>query len=50
MKQDEMGVAYKSYGSYEKAIYILVEKPDGKGPVERPTCRRENNIKTNLIE
>jgi hypothetical protein len=29
---------------------ILVGKPEGKKPLERPRCRRENNIKMDLTE
>jgi hypothetical protein len=30
------------------AYRILVEKPEGKRPVERPRCRCEDNIKMDL--
>jgi hypothetical protein len=29
---------------------FLVGKPEGKGPLGRPTCRWENNIKMDLQE
>jgi hypothetical protein len=29
---------------------ILVEKPEGKKPLERPRCRWEDNIKADLQE
>jgi hypothetical protein len=32
------------------AYRILVEKPEGKGPLERPRRRWEDNIKTDLAQ
>jgi hypothetical protein len=32
------------------AYKILVEMPEGKRPLGRPRCRREDNIKMNLRE
>jgi hypothetical protein len=34
----------------ENAYRILVGKPEGKGPLRSPSCRRENNIKMDLPE
>jgi len=34
-----------------RCVYrVLVQKPDGKRPLERPRCRWENNIKMDLQE
>ena len=34
-----------------RGIYkVLAGKPDGKRPLGRPRCRREDNIKMNLQE
>jgi hypothetical protein len=49
VKEDEMGRACSTNG--EKTAYrILVGKPEGKRPLERPRLRRVNNIKMNLRE
>jgi hypothetical protein len=35
----------------ERGVYwVLVGKPEGKRPLERPGCRWENNIKIDLKE
>jgi hypothetical protein len=34
----------------EKCIQGLVEKPEGKRPLGRPTCRWNDNIKMDLAE
>jgi hypothetical protein len=34
----------------EGVYRILVEKPEGKKPMGRPRCRREDNIKMDLQE
>jgi hypothetical protein len=31
-------------------VWVLVRKPEGKRPLERPWCRWENNIKMDLEE
>jgi hypothetical protein len=34
-----------------RAVYrVLVGKPEGKGPLGRPSCRWEDNIKMDLQE
>ena len=34
-----------------KDVYrVLVRKPEGKGPLERPRCRWEDNIRMDLQE
>jgi len=50
-----MGEAYSAYGeeerrmSEERRVYrVLVEKPEGKRPLGRPTHRWEDNIKVDL--
>jgi len=44
-----MGGACSAYGGEEKRIYrVLVGKPEGKKPLERPRRRWEDNIKMNL--
>jgi hypothetical protein len=37
-------------GEKRNAYRILVGKPEGKGPLERPRRRWEDNIKTDLRE
>ena len=36
------------YGERRSACRGMLEKPEGKGPLERPKCRRADNIKINL--
>ena len=47
-----MGGACSTYGGGEKrGVYrVLVGKPEGKRPLERPRCRWEDNIKMDLQE
>ena len=44
-----MGEACSTYGGEERAYRILVGKPDGKRPLERPRRRWEDNIKMDLL-
>jgi hypothetical protein len=37
-------------GEWRGVYRVVVGKPEGKRPLERPTRRREDNIKTNLKE
>jgi hypothetical protein len=37
-------------GELKNAYRILVGSLEGKGPLRRPTCRWENNIKMDLKE
>jgi hypothetical protein len=35
----------------ERKLYkVLVRKPEGKRPLERPSCRREDDIRIDLRE
>ena len=45
-----MGRTRCTYGSVQKCIYILMEKPEGKRPLGRPRRRWEDNIKMDLRE
>jgi hypothetical protein len=44
------GVCSTHWGEKRKAYRILMGNPEGKGPLERPTHRWENNIKMDLRE
>jgi len=44
-----MGGTCSAYGEEERRR-VLVGKPEGKRPLERPRCRWENNIKMDLQE
>ena len=50
MEGNEIGGACGTYGvgGEEKCIQVLVGKPEGKRPCERPSCGWENNIKVGL--
>jgi hypothetical protein len=50
MKEDEMGRTYSMHGEMRNAYKILVGKSEGKGPLRRPRCRWEDNIKMNCKE
>jgi len=43
-----MGGACSSYGERKGACRVLVEKPEGKKPLGRPSCRWQDNIKIDL--
>jgi hypothetical protein len=43
-----MGWACSWNGREEAEYMILLEKPEGKGPLLRPRCRWVNNIKMDL--
>jgi len=45
-----MGGACGAYGGGEGVYSVLVGKPEGKRPLERPRRRWENNIKMDLQE
>jgi hypothetical protein len=45
-----MGRAGSTNGAKRNACSILVRKPEGRRPLGRPTCRRDNNIKMDLRE
>jgi hypothetical protein len=35
----------------ERKVYrVLVENPEGKGPLGRPKCKWENEVKMDLVE
>jgi hypothetical protein len=44
------GGACSMYGERRSVYRILVGRPEGRRPLERPRCRREDNIKINLQE
>jgi hypothetical protein len=50
MEGNEIGGACGMYGvgGEEKCIQVLVGKPEGKRPCERPSCGWENSIKVGL--
>jgi len=48
--KNEMGGAYGTYGEGRGMHRVLVGKPEGRRPLERPRRRWEDNIKTNLQE
>jgi hypothetical protein len=50
LKEDEMGRACSTNGETRNAYRILVEKPEGKRPLGRPTRRWVDNIKMDLRE
>jgi hypothetical protein len=37
-------------GDMRKAYKILIGKPEGKRPLGRPKCRKEDNIKMDITE
>jgi len=45
-----MGGACSTYGREERCIHGFGGKPEGKRPLERLRCRRENNVKMDLYE
>ena len=49
--ENEMGGACSAYGGERKGVYrVLVGKPEGSRPLERPRRRWEDNIKMDLQE
>jgi hypothetical protein len=50
VKKTEMGRTCGTYGGEESAFRALVEKPEGRRPLERPRRRWEDNIKMDLRE
>jgi len=49
-EKNEMGGAYSAYLVEESVYRVLVGKPEGKKPPERPRLRWQDNIKTDLQE
>jgi hypothetical protein len=47
---DEMGKACSTHEEKSNAYRILVGKPERMRPLERPSCRWEDNIKMDLRE
>jgi hypothetical protein len=47
---DEMGGLYSTNGEKRNSYTLLVEKPEGKRPLERPGYRWANNIRMDLGE
>jgi hypothetical protein len=45
-----MGGACSTNGEKRKAYRLLVGKPDGRRPLERPRCRWLDNIRMDLVE
>ena len=45
-----MGEAYGMYGEKRGVNRVLVRKSEGKGPLGRPRCIWEDNIKMDLHE
>jgi hypothetical protein len=51
LEEDEMGGACSmNWGVKRNAYRLLVGKPEGKRPLERPRCRWVDNIKMDLLE
>jgi hypothetical protein len=50
VKEDEMGRVFSTNGVKGNAHRMLVERPEGKRPLERSRRRRVYNIKMNLRE
>jgi hypothetical protein len=50
VKEDEMGRACSTNGEKKNGYRILVGKPEGKRPLERPRHRLVDNIKMDLGE
>jgi hypothetical protein len=50
VKEDEMGRAYSTTGEKRNAYRVLLGKPEGKRPLERPRQRWVDNIKIDLRE
>jgi hypothetical protein len=45
-----MGGAYNTNGEKKNAYRLLVGKPEGRRPLERPRRRWLHNIRTDLVE
>jgi hypothetical protein len=45
-----MGGACSTYGESRGAYRVLLERSEGKRPLERPRCRWEDNIKMYVQE
>jgi hypothetical protein len=50
VKEDSMGGVCSTHEEIRNAYNILIEKPEGKRPRERPRCKWEDNFRMNLRE
>jgi hypothetical protein len=50
IEKNEIGGSCSSDGEGRGVYRVLVGKPEGKRPLERPRCRWEDNIKMDLQE
>jgi len=50
IEKNEMGRACGTYGEERRAYRVLVGKPEGKRPLERPRLRWVDNIRMDLQE
>ena len=50
IEKNEMGGACSAYGECRGVCRVLVGKPEGKRPLERPRRRWKDNIKMDLQE
>jgi hypothetical protein len=50
MKDDEMGRACSTHGAKRTVYRLLVGKPEGNRPLEKPRRRWEDNIKMDVRE
>jgi hypothetical protein len=48
--KNEMGWTCGTYGRQKRCPQGFVVKPDGKRPLARPRCRREENIKIDYLK
>jgi len=48
--KNEMGGACSANGEGRGVYRVLVENPEGKRPLGRPSCRSEDNIKMDMQE
>ena len=48
LTENEIGGVCSSYGGRRGVYWVVVEKPEGKRPLGRPTLRWEDNIKMDL--
>jgi hypothetical protein len=50
IEKNYMGIACSAHGGEERHVKVLVGKPEGKKPLERPRHRWDDNIKMDLQE
>jgi hypothetical protein len=50
IKENEVGGACGTHGRGEKRVQVLVGKPEGKRPLERPRRKWEDEIRMDLRE